>query len=133
MKSNNCLKAFKVRLTKIIDKIPVQEALSLLEKYENIINNKVLIVDDQMFNIKLVHNMLKINYKFDMNQIDFALNGEEAVQLVEQDLQKNEKCSYKLILMDCQMPVMDGYTATRKIKDLTSQPRIVAVSGHADR
>jgi CheY-like chemotaxis protein len=44
-------------------------------------------------------------------KIDKAYNGSEALDIVIKDLRhnKNKKCSYKLILMDCNMPFMDGY------------------------
>ena len=49
----------------------------------------------------------------------------------------NGHCTYEFILMDCNMPVMDGYEATQKIreylfkKDL-HQPIITAVTGHIE-
>ena len=41
---------------------------------------------------------------------DFAMNGQEALEKVKQN-------RYRMILMDCQMPVMDGYRSTAKIRD----------------
>ncbi len=54
-----------------------------------------------------------------------AVNGEEALQKLQQE-------SVDGVLMDCQMPVMDGYSATRKIRQ---QPEfallpIIALSGN---
>ena len=61
--------------------------------------------------------------------LDFAANGVEA-------LEKRKQGPYDLVLMDIQMPVMDGYTATRAIRaweQAQSQPRvpIVALTAHA--
>ena len=68
---------------------------------------KILIVEDQKVNAKLLINYLK-GYKFD---IDVAVNGKEALDYL------NEK-AFDLVLMDCQMPVMDGFTATKEIRKL---------------
>jgi len=62
-------------------------------------------------------------------RVTVAENGREAVQLVG-------KRNFDLVLMDCQMPVMDGYEATRKIRQLErergqSPVIIVALTAHA--
>lgn len=70
---------------------------------------------------------------------DHCLNGLEAVKMVEKDLIRNNYsyCSYELILMDCNMPVMDGYDSTSKIREIIhradlTQPIISAVTGHTE-
>ena len=86
----------------------------------------VLIVEDNPINKKVVEAMLR---KLDIAYL-VANNGKEAVDLI---------CHYKktfdLILMDCEMPVMDGYTATRAIRlwecnNKVKPTRIVALSAH---
>ncbi|MDR0903282.1 MAG: response regulator [Ruminococcus sp.] len=56
--------------------------------------------------------------------IDEAENGEIAVKLVEEN-------SYDLILMDMQMPVMDGLTATREIRAFNKTIPIIAMTANA--
>ena len=50
--------------------------------------------------------------------IDKAFNGVEALDKIVKDVGHNrgKKCTYKLILMDCNMPFMDGYQSTLKIR-----------------
>ena len=65
---------------------------------------KLLLVEDVAVNRELIHALLA---PFDLD-IDDACDGEEAIAAVRRE-------TYDLILMDVQMPVMDGLTATRRI------------------
>lgn len=82
---------------------------------------RVLIVDDNAINQSLMkHLLLQWNIDFDM-----VSNGLEAIeQLTGQ--------TYDLVLMDIQMPKMDGYAATQHIRDvLKSDIPIIAMTAHA--
>ena len=68
------------------------------------------------------------------------MNGEEALEMVKKDVEqihKGENCSYELIFMDCNMPIMDGYQASKQIREYlyekgVNQPLIIAVTGHTE-
>jgi PAS domain S-box-containing protein len=82
----------------------------------------VLLVEDNELNRKLISKIL------DREQytVATATNGREAVEMVQTE-------SFDLILMDIQMPVMDGYEATRLIKSdaRAGNVPIVALTAHA--
>ena len=82
---------------------------------------RVLVAEDNPINQQLMKHLLK-GWQV---QFDIANNGEEAIGL----LQHNR---YDLILMDIQMPVMDGYTATEQIRHtLQLDTPIIAMTAHA--
>ena len=72
---------------------------------ENQSHYRVLLAEDNMFNQKIATAMLK---KLGLTT-DIASNGMEV-------LDKISGTNYDMILMDCQMPKMDGYEATAKIR-----------------
>jgi len=82
----------------------------------------VLLVEDNAINLKVATGFLK---KLGISP-DIAKNGLECITKVKAN-------SYDIILMDCQMPLMDGYEATEKIRALKSEhrPMIVALTASA--
>jgi two-component system, cell cycle response regulator DivK len=79
----------------------------------------ILIVEDTELNIDLITQILEDDYKL--------LIARDGAQGVEMALQNNPD----LILMDISLPVMDGYAATRKIRETNKTMPIIGVSAHA--
>jgi CheY-like chemotaxis protein len=98
-----------------------------------------MIVDDEEFNQKALKIILKYSIKLDPSVIiDVANNGKEAVEMILADLNRHECCSYPVILMDCNMPFLNGYEATRMIRRIIAdankvQPLIIAVTSHTEQ
>jgi CheY-like chemotaxis protein len=85
----------------------------------------VLVVDDDDINLLVATEELELQgYAFEV-----AKNGQEAFDLVKLG-------DFRLVLMDCQMPVMDGFAATREIRkweeEQGTRVPIVALTGHDD-
>lgn len=70
----------------------------------------ILLVEDNIINQKVA---MKILERFDYN-IDVVANGQESLTSLK-------SLPYDLVLMDCQMPVMDGYEATKQIRSSDSE------------
>ncbi|MDT8431894.1 MAG: response regulator [Bacteroidales bacterium] len=102
----------------------LQKRTGQVEDKKSIGDLNVLLVEDNAINQKIV--LLSLNRK--VRQIDVANNGKEALEMFG-------KKKYDLILMDIQMPVMDGITATKKMREIenTTENRIpiIAITANA--
>lgn len=93
----------------------------------------IWIAEDNLVNQKVIVNLLK-KHGYKTNVLN---NGKEAVTAFERALWENNKID--LILMDCQMPELDGYQATQSIRELErsagigleSRVPIIAVTANA--
>ena len=102
---------------------PIVEVTPIVEEIYQTTPINVLLVEDMLPNQRLAAIMLKkLGYT-----IDLAVNGQQAVDMC--NIKK-----YDIILMDCQMPIMDGYEATSQIKNtslLNKGTTVIAMTAHA--
>lgn len=99
----------KFRLAKASD---ISDAPLTVEQEESIdfTGKRLLLVEDNMINMEIANMILE--------QMGFEVETAENGQLAVEKVTSSEPGTYDLILMDVQMPVMDGYTATAEIRSL---------------
>jgi len=84
-------------------------------------DNCILIVDDNPFNLLVAENLVReTGYP-----VQTAIGGYEAIKKMEEFTKKGQ--SIKAILMDCQMPVIDGYETSRILIEMMSQGKVTKV------
>ena len=83
-------------------------------------NKKILLVEDNELNFEIAETVLE-EAGF---RVDGASNGKEAVD-------KASNNTYDVILMDIQMPIMDGYEATKELRRLGNRTPIIAMTANA--
>ncbi|MBF0178997.1 MAG: response regulator [Magnetococcales bacterium] len=104
---------------------PPPEPARTLEPMDRAVALRILLAEDAEDNRMLIRAFLK-NTPY---LLEMAENGEEAVRMVREK-------AYAMVLMDVQMPVMDGYTATRRIRQWERENGreplpILALTAHA--
>jgi len=107
-----------------VPKAPISTtAAAHIERLKRLPNARILIAEDNLTNQKV----LKAILLREGCSITVAANGQEALEAVQ------EEEPYDVILMDGQMPVMDGLEATRRIRELFDSQTlpIIGVTAHA--
>ena len=101
--------------------ITIEKKIAGKEQPEEINEHEItiLVAEDNEYNYKLIESILKKEYK-----LIHAWNGREAVELYL-------KHKPQIILMDINMPVMNGYEATREIRKYAPNVPIIAVTAFA--
>ncbi len=98
----------------------------LLQDFDPSIKNKdkkILLVEDDRVNQMVAKSLLKnLGY-----QVEMAENGREALKVLKQS-------SFDLVLMDCQMPELDGYSATQEFRKFEEEKAlhtpVIAMTAH---
>ena len=93
---------------------------NIIPSYNRNIKANLLLAEDNLMNQKLAKNVL-LDFGFNLDIVD---NGKLAVE-------KFQTGNYDLILMDMQMPEMDGYEATKMIRTFNTTIPIIAMTAHA--
>lgn len=104
---------------------PIKIPASKCGKHKNHRLNKikVLVVEDDQLNLLLINEYL---ISFGVTEVTLAKNGEAALKQLHQS-------KFDIVLMDLQMPIMDGYETTRQIRENNNWKAlpIIAVTAHA--
>ncbi|MCY7312631.1 MAG: response regulator [Pseudoxanthomonas sp.] len=86
--------------------VPAPQLANVVEGEQADMSTRVLLVEDNPVNLAVGEKLLSVlGY-----ECDIATNGQIALEKMATD-------RYSLVLMDCQMPVLDGYAATREWRD----------------
>ncbi|MEG3659595.1 response regulator [Arenibacter palladensis] len=100
---------------KLASSVELEQTIN--KKVHDLKGKKILLVEDNLINVMVAKQILE---KANLN-VEVAYNGQNAVDMVKEN-------DYDAILMDIQMPVMDGYTASREIRKFNTSMPIMALS-----
>ena len=105
---------------KIDTRSTVEDEIDFREKLISLKKANILLVEDNEINQDIIISALE-DTKFDLT---IASNGKEAID-------RYDSKHFDLIIMDIQMPIMDGYSATKIIRDKDKTIPIIALSANA--
>ena len=117
---------FEIELKELVDKYHTKKAPSKItekkssKEMSSLEGKRILVAEDNLINQEIILGLLEDSKII----IDIAQNGEVAVDL-------HAKNQYDLILMDIQMPILDGYSAAKIIRQTDKTIPIIAVTASA--
>ncbi|HIP51977.1 MAG TPA: response regulator [Campylobacterales bacterium] len=117
---------FEIELKELVDKYSTSfkpkaiQSDHLSTDMHLLAGKRILVAEDNLINQEIILGLLESSKII----IDIAENGEEAISL-------HKKNSYNLILMDIQMPILDGYEAAKIIRKNDKKIPIIAVTASA--
>lgn len=95
------------------------ELTHIKENDRQLVGMSILVVEDNPFNVMVAQSLLERNGA----NVEVATNGQEALEKVKAGI-------YQLILMDLNMPVMDGFEATRELRKRGESIPIIALTAN---
>ena len=118
---------FEIDLIELVDNLPKQPVMVMIEEDNSLeqdinalVGKHILVAEDNFINQEIILGLLE-NSKI---EIDIAQDGEEAIEL-------HKKNNYNIILMDIQMPILDGYSASKEIRKTDKEIPIIAITASA--
>ena len=103
-------------------------ATSVLAASEAVrLSGRILLAEDSLDNQQLISTVLRRAGA----TVTLAQNGEEAVTIAWTEFRRNQP--FDVVLMDMQMPVLDGYSATEKLRTMGYREPIIALTANAMR
>jgi len=119
---------FQIELLEILNHTPKEDYQIKIQKERDMVEQcvsalerkKILLAEDNIINQEIILGLLENS----SIEIDIAKNGEEAISL-------HQKNKYGMILMDIQMPILDGYEATKAIRAIDKTIPIIAITASA--
>ena len=99
-----------------VDKVPPKEIQTISIEKDKLV---ILVAEDNESNYKLFESILKYDY-----HLIHAWDGQEAINLFKEH-------NPQIVLMDINMPVMNGYEATQEIRNFSAKVPIIAITAFA--